>query len=103
MEVDDGSCRWEGRGCTDPEAYNYLLQATASDGTCQFGGCMDSNSQAYDSRATFNDGSCTNRRMLQTAKVKPHALSARTLLEVGLNLIAFVRGLQCTTDDKTGC
>ena len=50
-------------GCTDPEACNYMAEAMADDGSCEYiscivSGCTDSVACNYNPEATDDDGSC---------------------------------------------
>merc|ERR1719198_2942955 len=47
------------QGCTDSDASNYMVNATADDGSCLYSGCTDSSATNYDAQATVDDGSCT--------------------------------------------
>ncbi|MCB0402977.1 MAG: cytochrome-c peroxidase [Flavobacteriales bacterium] len=47
------------RGCTDPIAENYNVDAEKDDGSCVYiYGCTDPDSKNYNPEATKNDGSC---------------------------------------------
>ena len=62
----DGAGTYEGgdvSGCTDPEACNYVAEAMADDGSCDYfscivSGCTDSVACNYNAEATADDGSC---------------------------------------------
>jgi hypothetical protein len=58
--LNDGSCHYGVRGCTDSEAENYQSRATLNDGSCTYvrGGCCDPEASNFDFRATFDNGSC---------------------------------------------
>ena len=59
--LDDGSCTYTVRGCTDPNANNYNSSANENDGSCTYTvmGCTDSSANNYNSNANTDDGSCT--------------------------------------------
>ena len=50
---DDGSCRYDMRGCMDRQAWNFQPNATKSDGSCRYYeyGCKDATATNYDQRA----------------------------------------------------
>ena len=46
------------KGCTDPAADNYNIEANVDNGSCKYSGCTDKNATNYDSKANKDDGSC---------------------------------------------
>mgnify|MGYP006899557686 FL=1 len=61
---DDDESKSDIPGCTDPEAINYLPEATSDDGSCEYDstamvyGCTDPQAINYLPEATSDDGSC---------------------------------------------
>lgn len=45
-------------GCTYANAVNFVVYATADDGSCLFGGCTDEAANNFNPIATIDDGSC---------------------------------------------
>lgn len=45
-------------GCTDPNASNFNVAATVSNGSCAYNGCTNAQALNYNPTATADDGSC---------------------------------------------
>ena len=56
--INDGSCLAHVFGCTNMDANNYNPDATFNDGSCEIEGCTDTASVNFDPLATINNGTC---------------------------------------------
>jgi hypothetical protein len=58
--VNDNSCDYSCRGCTDQNACNFNAGATINDNSCDYScrGCTDRNACNFNAGATINDNSC---------------------------------------------
>lgn len=69
------------RGCTDPIAENYNIEAEKDDGSCVYiEGCTDPSSNNYNPNATKDDGSCVYGNNPTPAPIQVPQIFAQYLL-----------------------